>query len=243
MPGAVKNVDNTTMKSSQRLLKSSRLLWEGLYRAGWAISKADRQPLGKDREVRCDLPDLCFREDFTLDIKLVFDHDKQITGLFMVPAKSPIEYKSPAYVDRKSFRAQAVTVGSGEWALPGTLTMPDGAGPFPAIVLIHGSGPNDRDETIGPNKPFRDLAEGLPSRGIAVLRYEKRTRQHSGKMAALKDTLTVKEEVTDDALLAVALLRKTEKIDSRRVFILGHSLGGMMVPRIAEKLILPSRGS
>ena len=55
--------------------------------------------------------------------------------------------------------------------------------PFPGVVLVHGSGPNDRDESIGPNKPFRDLAEGLASRGIAVLRYDKRTRTHAGRVA------------------------------------------------------------
>ena len=60
--------------------------------------------------------------------------------------------------------------------------MPVGDGPFPAVVLVHGSGPHDRDETIGPNKPLRDVADGLASRGIAVLRYEKRTRQHGGQM-------------------------------------------------------------
>ena len=73
-------------------------------------------------------------------------------------------------------------VGVGEWVLPGTISMPRGDGPFPAVVLVHGSGPNDRDETIGPNKPFRDLAGGLASQGIAVLRYEKRTRQHPLKL-------------------------------------------------------------
>src|SRR5207247_4710825 len=60
------------------------------------------------------------------------------------------------------------------WELPATLTMPKGDGPFPAVVLVHGSGPHDRDESIGPNKPFRDLAGGLASRGIAVLRSEER---------------------------------------------------------------------
>ncbi len=56
--------------------------------------------------------------------------------------------------------------------------MPVGPGPYPAAVMVQGSGPNDRDETIGPNKPFRDIAEGLSSDGIAVLRYDKRTYAH-----------------------------------------------------------------
>ena len=150
-----------------------------------------------------------------------------------VKASEPPAYTPPAYVDVNVFHEQDVTVGSGEWALPGTLTYPAGAGPFAAVVLVHGSGPNDRDETIGPNKPFRDIAWGLVCRGISVLRYEKRTRQYAARFTAdLLATLTVKEEATDDALLAVASLRGTPGIDPNRIYVLGHSLGGYLLPRI-----------
>lgn len=125
------------------------------------------------------------------------------------------------------------TVGSGEWTLPGTLTVPlDSAGPCPAVVLVHGSGPNDRDESVGSVKMFRDLAWGLASRGIAVLRYEKRTREHA-KLINLA-TLTVQEETIDDALTAVRQLRQSGKVDPKRIFVLGHSLGGMVAPRIGQ---------
>jgi hypothetical protein len=95
---------------------------------------------------------------------------------------------------------------------------------------VHGSGPNDRDETQGPNKPFQDLAWGLASQGIAVLRYDKRTFVYRGKLSPF--SITVKEETIDDALAAVALLRQTPGIDPKRIFVLGHSLGGALVPRI-----------
>jgi dienelactone hydrolase len=145
----------------------------------------------------------------------------------------PAAYKSPAYTLPAAFDAQELTVGaSGAWPLPATLTMPKGAGKFPAVVLVHGSGPNDRDETLGANKPFRDLAEGLASQGIAVLRYEKRTKQHGARMVASSPNFTVKEETIDDALAAVALLRQTQGVDAKKIFVLGHSLGGMLVPRI-----------
>jgi dienelactone hydrolase len=125
-----------------------------------------------------------------------------------------------------------VTVGAGTpYPLPATLDMPLGDGPFPAVVLVHGSGPHDRDETIGPNKPLRDLADGLASRGIATLRYEKRTRQHAAKF--IDAPITIKEEVLDDARGAVALLRQTPGVDPKRVFIVGHSLGGMLAPKLA----------
>jgi dienelactone hydrolase len=102
------------------------------------------------------------------------------------------------------------------------------------VVLVHGSGPQDRDETVGANKPFRDLAWGLAARGIAVLRYEKRTKQYGAKLAAAVQEITLKEETIDDALDAAAQLRATQGIDPQRVFVLGHSLGGMAIPRISK---------
>jgi fermentation-respiration switch protein FrsA (DUF1100 family) len=102
------------------------------------------------------------------------------------------------------------------------------------VVLVHGSGPNDRDETIAGNKPFRDLALGLASQGIAVLRYDKRTLVYGQKMAAMSD-LTVQDETISDALAAVALLRETDKIDPARIVVLGHSLGANLAPRIGQQ--------
>jgi hypothetical protein len=113
--------------------------------------------------------------------------------------------------------------------------MPKGNGPFPAVVLVHGSGSNDRDETVGPNKPFKDLAWGLASRGIAVLRYEKRTKQYPLKCAEMIENFTVDDETIDDALTAIEVLRGEERIDRERIFVLGHSLGGMLAPRIGTR--------
>lgn len=123
-----------------------------------------------------------------------------------------------------------VTVGT--FALPGTLTLPAGGSHLPGVVLVHGSGAHDRDETIGPNTPFRDLAWGLAARGVAVLRYEKRSRAHPFSFIGRR--FTVREEVVEDAVAALALLRTQPEVDPARVTVLGHSLGGMLAPRIAR---------
>jgi dienelactone hydrolase len=165
-------------------------------------------------------------------LKVVRQGAESFAEAALASAPKAAEYHPPDYAVSASFGEQQVTVAAGtEWALPATLTLPTGKGPFPAVVLVHGSGPNDRDETLGPNKPFQDLAWGLGSQGIAVLRYEKRTFAHRAKSATLAN-ITVKEETVDDALAAVALLRRTPNIDPKRIFVLGHSLGGMLVPRI-----------
>ena len=169
-----------------------------------------------------------------LDAKIVFNQQGQISGLNFFPKIRT--YTSPEYVDKSAFHEVDVVIGEGKWALPGTITIPEGPGPFPGLVLVHGSGPNDRDETIGSNKTFQDLAWGLASRNIAVLRYDKRTFKHAKLLTPdLVKKMTVKEEVVDDALLAVQCLQKTDKIDSKRVFLLGHSLGGTVAPKIAQQ--------
>ena len=172
-----------------------------------------------------------------MDILIPFDGRGRISGLSFRPSTAAVsEYRPPAYVDRNAFNETDVTIGNGEWALPGALTIPRGAGPFPGVVLVHGSGPNDRDESLGPNKIFRDLAWGLASRGVAVLRFDKRTFAHKSKYTPeLIPKITVKEEVVDDVLPAIDLLKGRQKIDPARIFILGHSLGGNLAPWIGSE--------
>lgn len=172
-------------------------------------------------------------ERAALNVIVAFDAENRIAGLRMVPRPTASEAPTPPPASSR-FREEAVTVGTGDWALPGTLSLP--VGPIAAaVVLVHGSGPNDRDETVGPNKPFRDIAWGLADRGIAVLRYEKRTRQYGSRMATATQNFTVREETVEDALLAVTLLRARKELVPKRVFVLGHSLGGTLGPRIAAE--------
>lgn len=142
------------------------------------------------------------------------------------------ETELPAYIDPSAFTEIEVTVGAEGWPLPGILTMPLGAGPFPAAVLVHGSGPGDRDLTVGPNKAFRDLAQGLASQGIAVLRYDKRTLTHGQRVVADLN-FTVYDEYVDDALAGIAYLRGLENVDPAQVYAIGISQGATVAPRIA----------
>jgi len=186
----------------------------------------------------------CTFEKEALEMKVVLDKELLVTGLFFVLPKPAVEWKSPAYADKKKFDEEKIevvtkSVGAGgaerEWRLPAFVTIPKGAGPFPGVVLVHGSGPNDADETIGANKPFKDLAWGLASRGVAVMRYVKRTRQFGKELVESYPEFTVREETEDDAESAIRLLRQTPKVDANRVYLLGHSLGGLVAPRIAER--------
>ncbi len=182
----------------------------------------------------------CAFEKTSLNIILAFDDSGHIAGLHFAPAENPqaaapdaAAWSAPPYADQTKFHEEAVTVSDGPWQMPGTLTLPNGKGPFSAVVLVAGSGPNDADETIGPNKPFKDLAWGFASNGIAVLRYPKRTHQYGAKSSADPQNLTVKDEYVDDARAAVALLASRPEIDPKRIFLAGHSEGGYLAPRIA----------
>lgn len=168
-----------------------------------------------------------------LSMRVSCDATGKVSGLFFAPGQAPSDSAAPATTQAHAANERSLTIASPLGPLPGTLTLPPGNGPFPAVLLVAGSGPNDRDETIGPNKPFRDLARGFAAAGIASLRYDKRTLAYGAQMAG--KPITVDDEVTDDAVTALRLLGQQRQIDPHRLFVLGHSLGGLMVPRIAQR--------
>jgi dienelactone hydrolase len=167
-----------------------------------------------------------------INFRIIINSSGLVAGFFQLPGG--VNWQRPEYSQPATFKEREVTVGEGEWKLSGTLTVPVGAGPFPAAVLVHGSGPNDRDETVGGAKVFKDLAEGLASRGIVVLRYEKRTMQYRARIASIAK-FTVQEETVEDAVQALAVVRSQAEVNGQRVFVIGHSLGAYVAPRIAEQ--------
>lgn len=168
-----------------------------------------------------------------LSMRVSCDAAGKVSGLFFAPGQPPSDGTAPTTTQAHAGNERSLMVASPLGPLPGTLTLPAGNGPFPAVLLVAGSGPMDRDETIGPNKPFRDLAQGFAAAGIASLRYDKRTLAYGAQMA--NKPITVDDEVTDDAVTALRLLGQQPQIDPHRLFVLGHSLGGLMVPRIAQR--------
>jgi hypothetical protein len=159
----------------------------------------------------------------------------KISSFRLVTSPPPVATTSHAeQVQPNGVRSRPMQVKSPRGPLPGTLLLPNGDGPFPAVVLVGGSGPNDRDETIGPNKPLLDLAEGLAAAGIASLRYVKRTLTYGAQMMG-DSSFTVDQEVTDDALAALKLLAHQPHIAGGHLFVMGHSLGAMMAPRIGKR--------
>lgn len=154
----------------------------------------------------------------------------QVSGFFIRPEAAP-----PPPPARTDLPSREISFGPAGRTLPGTLLLPKPSAAkmrYTAVVLVHGSGPNDRDETVGGMRVFRDLAEGLAERGIASLRYEKRSKARPQDFGP---AFTIDQETTDDAVAAVAFLKTQPDIDPTRIFVVGHSQGAMMAPRIAQK--------
>lgn len=172
-------------------------------------------------------------EEQAVEARFRFNRRDRIDGFWLVPADlrlplPPAPIDAPPPVATSRFTERDFPVGD----LGGTLTLPRGAGPFPAVVLVHGSGPTDRDGTQGPNKPFLDLAYGLAERGVMVLRYEKRTWLRASTLAP---DATAEEVQVRDALRALRQLRALRESDDQRVFVVAHSLGGYISPRIGAR--------
>ncbi|WP_350293978.1 alpha/beta fold hydrolase [uncultured Croceitalea sp.] len=120
---------------------------------------------------------------------------------------------------------------SADVSLSGTLTLPKGNGKFPVVILMSGTGPQDRDETNAGHKPFLVLADYLTRNGIAVLRYDDRGfAKSTGNHAA-----STSEDFVIDAICAVEYIKSRNNIDKKNIGIIGHSEGGSMAPMVANR--------
>ena len=169
----------------------------------------------------------CVFKNGTVTFRLTFNKNAEISGFYVS------EDTDSAGLPHLSNDTD-ITFGTEEYPLTGCLTLPEGDGPFPAVVLVQGYGPSDRNEQTGPNVPFLDIAQQLSKEGIAVLRYDKRTYLYGQEMTA-DESYTVFDETVDDAALAVEFLKTRNTIDPTQIYVAGHGFGGYLIPRIASK--------
>ena len=206
-------------------------IWEGLQsQLGKYIGPGDYTYTESDG-VHSITQILRFEHD-VFAIKVFYNEEAEITGYFFQPAPPEEMAPPPDYADETLFEEIEMHIPTADVNLQAKLTIPKEGDNFPVVILVHGSGPNDMDETIGPNKVFRDLAWGLSSKGIAVLRYNKRTLNHASTINL--NCFTMKEKAEEDVHFAVKLAKTIDKIDQDRIIVLGHSLGGLAAPRIAK---------
>ena len=173
-------------------------------------------------------------ERYSLRFLLSFDADGKMNTIRLMPVPAASTAR-PVVYNKEKMLERDVTVGADGFKLPGTLTLPVGKRKVPVVIFVHGSGPQDRDETVGPNKPFRDLAWGLAERGIATLRYEKRTKAYGAACVPEGRVIDYDTESVDDAVAIAAWAKTLPEVDSDSVYVLGHSLGATLAPRIAEQ--------
>lgn len=207
----------------------------------WTQVEQQLGPLEKEKEWKQDAIDgtVVYYTDLKfqrapLRLLVTFNADNKVSGLRLLSVP-PEEKPLVAPFDSVHLEESPIEVVSGNYKLPGTLTRPKGKTHLPIIILVHGSGPQDRDGSIGPNKIYRDIAWGLAAQDIAVLRYDKRTYVYGKASVPEGKEITPDEEVVEDAVSACQLAASLPFIDKRKVFIAGHSLGGLLAPLIATR--------
>lgn len=188
-----------------------------------------------ENQLKVHVLHLCMEK---LDLDLYFTHknkedDWEVMALEFVPAEEEAIAEATGSIYEGAYAETNVSVGTSAYPLNGVLTVPtaaSAANPVPACVFVHDFGPYDRDLTLGETKMFKDFAAELAEMGIASVRYDKRTFSYPD--APIE---TVWDEVVEDALTAVELLKADERVDQQRVVVIGLGLGAMMAPRIASQ--------
>ena len=155
-----------------------------------------------------------------IQVLFSYNTDKKLGGLWI----SFAPYDSVTYDG--SFEEIKISLGDSKNLIEGVFTLPKNVKNPPVAILVHGSGNHDADESIGVNKPFRDLANGLARKGIAVIRYKENVPKSF-------DEFTIQDDSLDGAAHAIKYAQNCGKVDKDKIIIIGHSLGGMMAPKIA----------
>jgi uncharacterized protein len=215
-------------------------VWASFREQYGEFKKSTQKKFYTKKDVEYIIEELEFDSGY-VEIKFSFSNNHKISSYLLGKSISKAElllqqkYRTPAYANSKSVTAKAVTFGTAPFIMNSELVLPKHLktnDKIAAIVLVHGSGAGDMNEMNGPQQPFRDIAYGLAAKGFAVIRYDKRTLTYASECAEDKN-FTVNQETVIDAVEAVKFLRTQPNIDPTKIVVLGHSLGGMMMPRIA----------
>ncbi|HTJ84750.1 MAG TPA: alpha/beta fold hydrolase [Polyangiaceae bacterium] len=197
-----------------------------------AVTDVHKEPSGKSEIVRV----VVRLSKGSMAVKVGYGADDVMSRFRILPSKPP--YDAPSYVDESKLDNREIQIGKDALALPGTLTLPKGPGPWPVVVFVHGSGGGDRDESgEGGARPFRDIAEGLARKGFASIRWDKRTSDPDYVRALDIDVadFTVDHEYMNDIGAALELAKSTAELDPKKIYVIGHSMGGWLVPWLLER--------
>lgn len=165
-----------------------------------------------------------------LMIELSFNNRGEISAIYFLDyaaANSAISLRLP--------NDQEITFGEEPYLIQGSLTLPEGDGPFAAVILLHDYGPVDRNAQIGPNRPFFDLAQQLSAQQIEVLRFDKRSYLYAEELAEQKD-FTIYDDIIDDAVAAFYYLAGRSEVDPQQIYFAAFGVSGQLIPRLEERL-------
>lgn len=185
------------------------------------------------------------REDFTsvvttlkfeniyMDIAMAVDENDQLSGLYFRPSEYTGDLEvEPNYVDINKLVEEEVEFDCNGFKMFGSLVIPADQRSFPIVIMATGSGPNNRDEKVGANKPFKNIAYGLANLGVATLRYDKRTLTYPNILTKIPD-FNIDHEYTEE--IAAAIKFVSAKYEGRKIYYLGHSMGAFMAPRVLKE--------
>lgn len=226
----------------QQKVDSAQLevIWQGLQVAQGELQKVGELVYRERNQQQFYYRQLDFIKS-SVRLELQFNARWEITALRLQPLSDEQLYLSPPYDHPQKYQEFSMRVKHDSIVLPAILTLPKGCQACPVVVLVHDIGPQDKDHSIGPTKMFRDLAVGLAAEGIASLRYDKRTFRYGPELMADLRVLTIENEIIEDALAALQLLRGVSEIDTQRIHLLGLGFGGMLAGTIASRSPMPIR--
>lgn len=217
------------------------MIWLGLYQQLGALQMVGKPTYRVDQNGPGFLIPLRF-ERKAQRLAIAFDSLNQINSFLLEEAEEAENWRYPAYGKPDLYHEFSMQIKHDTLVLPAILTLPKNLLGCPLVVFVHGLGPNDKDESQGPNKMFKDLAIGLASRGIASLRYDKRSLIYGPELMEDLRRLNLQTETIADAVEAISMADNIVEVDTNRIFILGHGIGAMLAPEIAAQSRLPIRG-